>query len=114
MKKDLNHLLTRTRNPFEISRVLGCKISDVRQKMREAPSDLAGWGRPNLQPHIISRRRVSASSWPAEDLPTILEHRRLHDQGRVTMCQGRDGEWVIQYAVIMQRPIRRNVYFHGV
>jgi hypothetical protein len=30
------------------------------------------------------------------------------------MCQGRDGEWVIQYAVIMQRPIRRNVYFHGV
>lgn len=110
----LLRLLELTRNPYEISEELGIKVSDVRRVMPQLDlSDLPGWGRVKLQPHIVSRRRVSALSWPSEHLGRLIECRRQHDQGRVNMCQGRDGEWIIQYAIPNQRPIRRLPYFFG-
>lgn len=113
MKQRLEDLLARTRNPYEIARLGDLKLSEVRAAMKKNPTELSGWGRPSLQPHIISRRKAFSPSWPGEDAVVIIEHKRLHDQGRVTMCQGRDGEWIIQYAIPMKRPIRRSAYFYG-
>lgn len=113
MKQTLEELLAKTRNPYEIVRLGDYKLSEVRAAMKAKPSELPGWGKPSLQPHIISRRRSFAPSWPNEDTAVILEHKRLHDQGRVTMCQGRDGDWIIQYAIPMKQPLRRSAYFYG-
>lgn len=107
-------LLERTRNPHEVHRKKGVKLSTVRTEMKENPLDLPGWGVPNLQRHIISRRKASAPGWPVEDAEVIIEHKRLHDQGRVIMCQGRDGEYIIQYAIpVKGRPLRGAAYFYG-
>lgn len=113
MKKKINELLARTRNPFEIQRLTGAKLSDIRALMKEDPSDLPGWGKTSLQRHIISRRKAFAPEWPVEDAEVIIEHKRMHDQGRVIMCQGRDGEYIIQYAIPTKRPLRTTPYFYG-
>jgi hypothetical protein len=113
MKKKIEQLLERTRNPFEIQRLSSVKLSDIRTMMKENPSELAGWGRVSLQRHIISRRKAWAQSWPLDDAQTIIDHKRLHDQGRVIMCQGRDGDSILQYAIPTKRPLRCQPYFYG-
>lgn len=115
INKKVLELLTQTRNPYEVARKMdSMRPQDVRLFMLNHPQEeLHGWGRVNLQPYILSRRRSFAPSWPTEDLPVILEHRRMHDQGKVTMCQGRSGEWIIQYAIPLRRPIKREPYFYG-
>jgi len=116
-EKDKNRILAELqlgRNPYTIARRLNVKPSDVRRVMRETDLPaLPTWGRASIQQYIVSRRHCSRAYWPAEDQQLLLEMRRQHDQGRVTMCQGRDGEWVIQYAIQMRRPLRRNPYFFG-
>lgn len=111
--KKIEDLLGKTRNPFEIQRLTGKKLSDIRAAIKTDGSDLPGWGRPTMQHHIISRRRAAASSWPDDDLQVIIDHKRMHDQGRVIMCQGRDGEYILQYAVPTKRPLRCQPYFYG-
>ena len=113
MKKRISELLAKTRNPYEIARATGARLSEIRAIMKAEPSELPGWGRPSLQPHIISRCLAERGYWPAEDADILINHKRLHDQGRVTMCQGRDGRWIIQYAIPMKSPVRRNAYFYG-
>lgn len=107
----IKELLEVTRNPFQIRREHGFKLSEIRELMQDL-EPLEGWGRVQLQPFIISRKRHTAP-WPAEDLACIQEHRRLHDQGRVTMCQGRDGQYTIQYAIPCKNPKPRAPYFYG-
>lgn len=113
MKNKINELLARTRNPFEIQQLTGAKLSEIRAVMKEAPSALPGWGKPSLQRYIISRRKAYAPEWPVEDAKVIIEHKRMHDQGRVILCQGRDGEYIIQYAIPTKRPLRTTPYFYG-
>lgn len=114
--KALEELLSKTRNPHEIADQLDLKLSEVRDVMRTIELDeLPGWGRQSMQRYIVSRRTCGAAAWPASDQTRLLECRRQHDQGRVTMCQGRDGEFIIQYAVPTRgRPLKRNAYFSGV
>lgn len=105
--------LETSRNPHEIHHSTGVSLSEIRNHMRLNPSELAGWGRPEMQRHIISRRRASAFHWPTHHSELLIDHKRLHDQGRVNMCQGRDGDWIIQYAVSNHRVIQRPAYFYG-
>lgn len=112
-EQKIKDLMQRTRNPFEIQRHTDAKLSEIRAVMKEYPSDLPGWGKPSLHRYIISRRKANAPGWPAEDAQTIIENKRLHDQGRVIMCQGRDGEFIIQYAIPTRRPLRTSSYFYG-
>lgn len=109
-QKTIIELLASTRNPQAIHRIHGFRISDIRRVMREGMEALPGWGRLELQPWIIARKHWS---WAGDDLACLQEHRRLHDQGRVTMCQGRDGDYIIQYAIPCQRPVPRTPYFYG-
>lgn len=114
-RESVFYLMLTTRNPHEIALKVGIPASEVRQIMVDNPSDLQGWGKPHLQQHIISRRKGwgGSTEWPAIDSQILLDHRRLHDQGRATMCQGRDAEWIIQYAVLHTKPIFRHPYFYG-
>lgn len=100
-----------TKNPHHIAEALDIKLREARKMLRDTPEHIPGWGRVELHPHIISRRHVSWQKWPAEDYQRLHEHRKLHDEGKVSMCQGRDGEWIIQYAIPNQPPVKREAYF---
>ncbi len=101
----------KTKNPFHLAEALDIKVREARAKLRENPEYEPGWGRPDMHPYIISRRHVSWPKWPSEDAQLLYEHKKLHDEGKVTMCQGRDGEWIIQYAIHNNPPVRRAAYF---
>ena len=100
-----------TKNPHQIAAAFDIKLRDAREMLRANPEYVPGWGRVELHPFIISRRHIKASKWPSEDYQRLHEHRKLHDEGKVNMCQGRDGEWIIQYALPNNPPVRRNAYF---
>lgn len=70
-----------------------------------------GFGRPELQQFIVSRTRAGAS-WPTSDSEAIEKARESYDKGFVEVCQGRDGNWIILYAIPRLMPdIGRQVYF---
>lgn len=108
----LDKILSRSRNPYEIARLANCSVQEARDAVSACTEPLPGWGRLSLQPHIISRKKAM-SEWPAEDWSVIVDNRRRHDRGAVTMCQGRDGDWIIQYAIPTRTRIRRSAYFYG-
>lgn len=111
---NLTKALTKTRNPYHLSEMTELPLRKVREALRGEIENLPGWGRLNLQPFIVSRRHWSATHWPVQDIPNIHETRRLYDQGKVIMCQGRSGDWIIQYAIpVKGRPMRRPHYFYG-
>ena len=100
-----------TRNPHELAEKYKITLAEAREMLRNELTPLEGWGRVNLQQHIISRRRIG-SAWPRADKEALDHNRGLHDQGRVTMCQGRDGDHVIQYAIpTMGTAIKRRAVF---
>jgi hypothetical protein len=113
-KTAIREHLKKNRNPHTIATLTGSKVSEVREIMKtEELAVLPGWGKPSIQKHIIARRSTGAALWPRESLETLLEYRRLHDQGKYTMCQATSPEWVIQYAFPSNPPIKRSAYFYG-
>lgn len=61
--------------------------------------------------HIVSRRGVD-SNWPSKDQAALAEARRKHDAGEVTMCQKREGRYILQFAIPTKGgPIKRTPYF---
>lgn len=113
-KAKILEALQKSRNPHDIAENLGVKVSDVRLVMRNHElEELQGWGKPHLQEWIVSRRRAWEPSWPSRHNSRLTDHKRMHDQGSTTMCQGRDGDYIIQYSILSQRPIKRAAYFFG-
>jgi len=109
----IDRLLATNRNPYEIQLRTGKRLSEIRQAILEEDDPLQGWGRLSLQPYIISRRRAGAPSWPPEHAPLLIEHKTLHDQGKTFMCQGRDGDWIIQYSIPARKKPKPQPYFYG-
>lgn len=61
--------------------------------------------------HVVSRRSVNGR-WPEGDREALMIARSAHDQGLVTMCQGRVGGYILQYAIpTVGKPIKRSPYF---
>lgn len=81
--------------------------------MRDHPDYVHGYGPVHLRGHIVSRRHLNDPSWPREDYQKLCNTRRLHDEGKVTMCQKRDGDWIIQYAIPNHPPVKRRPYFYS-
>lgn len=67
---------------------------------------------PNLDQYIIAERH-SMGGWPARYDEVLKKNRVLHDQGLVTMCQGRQGSRILQYAIPTKQRVIRSPYFSG-
>lgn len=106
----MNQILNENRCPYDIAEILEIPISLARKKVDACTTELPGWGPVRKQKNIISRRR-SGDGWPREHDLRLHHHRKLHDQGRTTMCQGRDGDFIIQYSIPSATIIPRAVYF---
>ena len=99
-----------------VSRQYGIPARLIRELLGAAPSatsfkeQYGGWGRPELRIFAVSRTRAG-DEWPATDWATIQRARFEYDAGKVEMCQGRDGDWIIQYVIPRLKPIKRLPYF---
>lgn len=105
--------------PVKVATRYGVPVSLVRFIMEETPSPNTvftkhsedGWGRTALRPHIVTRKKAD-EAWKPEDEAIILEARNAYDAGDVEMCQGRDGDFIILYAVKRKKKANRDyAYF---
>lgn len=106
----MNDILSKNRCPLDIAETLEIPVAKARELVKRCDFELMGWGPLHKQPSIISRHRTG-EGWPRQHYKRIKHFQALHDQGRVTMCQGRDGDFFILYAFPTKAPVRRNPYF---
>lgn len=112
-------LLAFRANPVRIATKLGVPIALVRYIANETPTGTSeftvhstdGWGRFELRDFIVTRKNAG-SEWSLEDRPKIEAIREAYDQGFIEMAQGRDGNFVIQYAFPRSKRAKRTyLYF---
>lgn len=100
--------LSRTRIPLDLVDLLSITVSQARLIINNQTDTLPGWGDPNKHQYLIARRHVN-QEW--RDGPRIEHHQRLHDQGKINLCQGRDGSYFLLYAMPNRTIIQRDAYF---
>ena len=105
-------ILKRTRGPHYISEELGIPLTKAQEMVDKADFEVSGWGPGKKQKHIGARRR-SMAHWSEDDQLRIHHYRKLHDQGRVNLCQGRDGDFFLLYAMPNKSALSRMTYFYS-
>lgn len=113
IQKELDNTKLRT-NPVKIAARFGVPPAMVRFIMQETPSPNTeftklsedGWGRKELRPFLVSRK-ASGDGWPEADEAKIEEVREAYDAGLVEICQGRDGDFILLYAIVRKRQVKR-------
>ena len=90
-----------------VSRMFGLPVRLIRELQSGDKSTSSfkerhgGLGRPELQQYIVGRT-IAGEPWPVS---TYIEKARSdYDAGLVEMCQGRDGNWIILYAIPRTKP----------
>ena len=102
-------------NPVRIATKLGVPIALIRYITNETPSSTGnftavsddGWGRPELRDFIVTRKQASSSEWDKADEALIQQTRDRYDAGEIEMAQGRDSNFIIQYAFPRSRMAKR-------
>lgn len=111
IKKELKHGRA---NPVKIATKFGVPSSLVRYIESEIPNPNTeftrhsddGWGRIELRRYIIARQ-LAGEAWSDADEDKIAEARKQYDDGLVEICRGRDGDFILLYAITRKRPIKR-------
>lgn len=117
IRDEILHDLRKTRAPARTSRNTGYPIRLVLQVHEEDSQPrtvrqeiYGGYGRPEVQQFIVARKRAW-EVWNNED-NDIATARNMYEAGTVEMCTGRDGDWLILYAIPRQhRDPNRAGYF---
>lgn len=112
-----NDLASDKNTPVKIATRLGVPVALVRFISNEMPQPSGvflavsedGWGREELRPYIVARKRALSDSWDAEDEAALQKARDNYDAGIVEMAQGRDGIFIIQYAFPRRKHIKRDM-----
>jgi hypothetical protein len=107
----------RTRSPFRVSGLVGVDVQTV-WAVIEANTDRlspfaerhGGQGRPEMMKYRVGRRRATDRQWDNDD-PYIAMARRLYEAGTHTLGTGRDGAWLLLYAIPQRKVTPRPGYF---
>ncbi len=94
---NIKQLLELGHGPVSISRQLRVTVDAVVAVIQDCR--MVGWGSPQKLHLVLSRKRAWERAWPEPDLLVLAEARLAHDQGRISMVQAREGDYIIQYAV---------------
>lgn len=105
-------------SPFKVARQVGLSteevfniIEDNRETLSTAKERFGGFGRPELQPFIVARRRAMDREWDNND-PEIVKARTNLETGTHIMTTGRDGAWLVLYSIPRKgRPDPQPGYF---
>ena len=101
-------------NPVKIAVRLGTPVGFVRYVANELPNPATkftvhsedGWGRADMRDFIIARK-TAGEDWSQAAVDLIAPQRELYDEGKIELVQGRDGDFVIQYAIPRKKVARR-------
>lgn len=101
-------------NPVRIATKLGVPASLVRFIYNEIPQPGSaftthsndGWGRPELRDFVVCRK-LAGTDWTTEDQALMAPLRDQYDDGLIELAQGRDGDFIIQYAFRRSKPVKR-------
>ncbi len=70
-----------------------------------------GLGQPEMLRHMIARYDIrEQSEWDNSD-PKIIQAREDYDAGKIEMATGRDGFFMLLYAIPRKTPADRPLYF---
>lgn len=89
---------------FRTARALGISLDRVDMVIGETAvqpdtktTTYGGNGRPDIEKYMVARKRAG-DEWD-NTLPDIAEARKQYEAGTHEMCTGRDGDWLILYAI---------------
>lgn len=92
------------RSPYKTAKFVGITTREVLEIMDEHGHKISpiterydGYGRPELQQFIVARKLATAV-WDNTD-PDIAAARDAFEAGTIDMTTGRDGKWLILYAI---------------
>jgi len=94
---NIKQLLEKGYGPPAIVQQLGVTLAEVAAVIKECA--MVGWGAPQNIHRVVSRKKAWERNWPESDLLIIAKFRIDHDEGKVSLVQARDGDYIIQYAV---------------
>lgn len=107
----------RTRSPFRTANLTGLDASVVwsiieehSNKLTAYPERHGGYGRFEVEKYIVARRTVTSRSWDNTD-PAIADARLSYEAGTHELATGRDGGWLILYAIPRKKVTPRPNYF---
>ena len=69
-------------------------------------------GHPELRKYIIAYRHVFRD-WPKTSQEVLRDARQKFDAGTHEMCQGRDGDYIIQYLIPRLKPCKERGFFRA-
>lgn len=97
------------RSPFRVSKAFNLDVQQIwdlieahQAYLQYPPERYGGFGRPELRSYLVARRRSRGSRWD-NDSPEIKEAREMYEAGTVELATGRDGDWVLLYAIPRKR-----------
>jgi hypothetical protein len=104
LDQDIREEFAKHRSPFRVCRQLDVSLDRVRRVIGEqAPSNtkniarFGGRGRPELEKFAVARKNVN-ESWDNNSVE-LINARSSYEAGTHEMCQGRDGDTIIQYSI---------------
>lgn len=106
-------------NPIKIAAKLGVPVGLVRYIVNELPDPTTkftvhsrdGWGRRDLRDFVVCRK-ISGDDWDPEARLKMEGYRDAYDAGEIELTQGRDGNFIIQYAIPRKKKAKRlQAYF---
>ncbi len=104
IREEISRDLRKTRAPARTARNLGYTIHMVLEVLEEEKHPrpfrdevYGGLGRPDIRDFTVDRKKV----WEVwdNDKPAIAKARADYEAGTIEMCTGRDGDWLILYAI---------------
>lgn len=109
--QELGLPLTDCRQAFPVQPVLTRSFDDEPQPNRDKNGHLEV-GRKSLRPKIVAVR-LATSWWRPEDRDAIRNARKSYDAGTHILTTGRDGQWIVLYAIKRRKPVAPQSYFFG-
>ena len=107
--ESIKTLLDQNFTPQLIATILDTTLERVVEEMNKM--DLFGWGNPGHYTFIIARKYPAERRWNERFERILASAREKHDQGLITMVQVRDDDMIIQYAMPVERPVSRRLWF---
>lgn len=99
------------KNADGVAKELQVDVKTVRHilKTRGYYEQSDGRGPATLKPYIVAVRTIE-DQWDNTQ-PEIKKARKDYDDGKVELCQGRDGDNIILYAIPKRRQVDRKPFF---
>jgi len=96
--------LIKTRSAYKTAKATGYDIRDILSVAEEENSPrsnreerFGGYGPPNMRDFMVARKKAW-EAWKNSD-PAIKKAREDYECGVVELATGRDGDWLILYAI---------------